>query len=113
LVLPVEKIWPDHARYDWHSLWGCAALLAASAQRDAAGVAGRCQPISRACVGPEMRPSRFDGANSTRAGGILRVTEPEFLAPEGQLDESQHAAIDRPIANVRCFHTPSRNAVGR
>ena len=98
---------------DWHSLSADARrdILRRPAQRDAPGVADTVQAIVARVrrdgdAALAALTEQFDGAKVAS----LRVTEAEFLAAERALDESQHAAIDRAIATVRCFHSAQLQA---
>src|SRR5882757_416283 len=49
---------------------------------------------------------RYDGALLQS----LQVTSEEFAAAEGVLSNAQRAALQRAIANVRCFHEAQQGA---
>ena len=92
---------------DWHSLSADERrdILQRPAQRDASGVADTVQAIVARVrrdgdAALAALTEQFDGAQVAH----LRVTEQEFVAAERVLDVAQHAALDRAIANVRCFH---------
>ncbi len=98
---------------DWHSLSADARrdILQRPAQRDAAGVADTVKAIVARVrrdgdAALAALTEQFDRAKVA----CLRVTESEFLAAERALDKSQHAAIDRAIATVRCFHSAQAQA---
>jgi len=96
---------------DWKSLSAPARIdaLRRPAQRDAASIAAAAQQIIDAVrregdAALRALTEKFDGVKSSS----LRVTPQEFAAADSALSAVQHAAIERAIATVHCFHSAQR-----
>ena len=101
------------AIYRWSSLAppARAALLRRPALDDAGSLTARVESIvadvrARGDAALAELTARYDGV----AVESLKVGEAEFAAAEAALPAAAHAAIDRAIANVRCFHEAQRLA---